>query len=76
MSDKPTQQQIEDAINLLTDAIGCYGQRMVEPIAIQWGNGVGLSVNGHMIRCGPNRCADYIANELTPHMPLEAENAT
>ena len=75
MKDKPTQQQIEDAIKLLTDAIGCYGHRIVEPISIQWGNGVCLSVSGRKIRGGARSCADFIANDLPPNTLVETESA-
>ena len=49
------------AIDLLTEAIGCYGIRLTEEISIHWGNGLMLRKNGVMQAAGKNNIAKAIA---------------
>lgn len=52
MDDKPTLEEISKALETLTKAIGCYGDRINQPFAISWGNGVTAHLSGQFVAGG------------------------
>lgn len=55
------ERKILDALNLLTNHIGCYGKRATEVISLEWGNGLTLRKNGTAITSGTGNVAHQIA---------------
>jgi hypothetical protein len=54
-------KDIAAAVKLLTKAIGCYGERMLHPISIHWGNGIILrDGEGWMLTGGIDHVAKAI----------------
>jgi hypothetical protein len=45
-ADGPTRAEIFAALDTLTRAIGCYGERIAHPFVIRWGNGLIAGING------------------------------
>ena len=42
----PTRAEISAALDTLTRAIGCYGERIAAPFVIRWGNGLIAGLHG------------------------------
>lgn len=54
-------KDLEAALALLTEAIGCYGERIKHPISIHWGNGVVLrNGDGWMLTGGTDHVAKAV----------------
>lgn len=59
--DKPTRAEISAALDTLTRAIGCYGERIARPFVIRWGNGIIAGINGEFEAGGIDNVTTRIA---------------
>lgn len=57
---QPSVEEIENALDVLTRAIGVYGPLVSSPVSIEWGNGVCVRRNGAFNAGGPNNVTVWI----------------
>ena len=57
----PTRAEIFAALDTLTRAIGCYGERISAPFVIRWGNGLIAGINGEFEAGGIDNVTSRIA---------------
>lgn len=60
-ANQPTRAEIFAALDTLTRAIGCYGERIAAPFVIRWGNGLIAGINGEFEAGGIDNVTSRIA---------------